>query len=58
VVWGKKWDRNRASSVAFPAWSDGKAPNTKGEFENPVVYVEEWKRASIRANPPGEPFMP
>ena len=37
VVFGKKWERKRASSVAFPACNDGKAPNTRGELVNVSV---------------------
>lgn len=58
VVCGKKWERKSASSVALPAWSEGKAPNTSGEFVKPVVYVCDPNRVSIRASPPGEPFIP
>lgn len=54
---GKKWLRKSASIVAHAACRLGNAPKGTGAFANVFVYPDEWKSASMRASPPGEPDM-
>ena len=43
--------------VVQPACKEGNAPNQMGALVNVMVYACEWKRVSMWARPPGEPFM-
>jgi hypothetical protein len=54
---GKIWLMNKASRVAQPACSDGKAPKTIGEPLKLGVYKSMPKSLSIRANPAGDPWI-
>ena len=52
---GKMLLMKRASMVALPEWSDGKAPNTMGDAVKVEVYRSMWNSLSIAASPAGEP---
>jgi hypothetical protein len=48
---------NKASMVAHPECSEGKAPKTMGEAVKVEVYRSIPKSLSIAARPAGEPCM-
>ena len=43
--------------VVQPACKEGNALNGMGGLVNVTVHVWEWKRVSMQARVPGEPFM-
>ena len=57
LEWPKNCETNSAVRVAMALCSDGNAPKTTGALLKPTVYAVEWNRASMRARPPGEPFI-
>ena len=54
---GKVWLMNRASMVAHPECSEGKAPKTMGEAVKVEVYKSMPNNLSMAARPAGEPCI-
>ena len=43
--------------VTQPVCKEGNTPKGMGALVNVTVYALEWKRVSMQARLPGEPFM-